>query len=302
MSSLKSSIYGMAGLSMSGVSLTGAGMPAWIGGSVRAESDHMTVEMTMPKARGALNPGNGASVLAQDVPGSTVAVLEVHSVGQLFDSELTALASTPSMAPDVKQVQDVLETIGGIDWIGDADMVLTRDGSSYGGGLVIRTPDSATATTKEEMITNLITLAGGSSRMGITNSDETYKGTTITLVSVPSGDSGAPVRFGIAAKGDLIVAGYEDSFVKAVLDTTASSSLASQANYQAVMAAAGSSNYAYGYFDISAVADQIGQAMFPDDPGYYNLNYKPYLDHVGGAAFASIDGSTVTLRFVVTAR
>ena len=39
-------------------------MPAWMVGSVRAESDHMTVEMTMPKLKGSLSPGNEVSVLA----------------------------------------------------------------------------------------------------------------------------------------------------------------------------------------------------------------------------------------------
>ena len=110
------------------------------------------------------------------------------------------------------------------------------------------------------------------------------------------------MSFAIATKGDLLVAGYGDTFVKAVLDTTSANSLAAQSDYQTVMAAVGASNSEYGYFDISAVADQIGQAFFPTDPGYYNLNYKPYVDHVGGAAFASIDGSTVTLRFVFTAK
>ena len=67
------------------------------------------------------------------------------------------------------------------------------------------------------------------------------------------------------------------------------------------MAAVGTSNAADGYLDISAVADQIGQT-FSGNASYYNLNYKPYVDHIGGAAFAEIDGSTVVLRLVVTAK
>jgi hypothetical protein len=276
-------------------------MPAWMVGSVRAESDHMTVEMIMPKAKGALNPGNKESVLASELPGSTVGVFELHSVGKLVNDELNALSgsgATASLADGVKQVKDALTRIGGIDWVGDADMALTKTGSTYGGGLVVKTPDGATATAKKAMITNLIALGGGS--MGITSVDETYKGTTITMVSVSSGGS-VPVRIGIATKGDLLVAGYEDSFVKAVLDTTSADSLASQSDYKAVMAAAGTSNFEYGYFNVSAVADQIGQA-FSANPSYYNLNYKPYVDHVGGAAFTEIDGNAVTLRLVFTAK
>ena len=297
-----SDVAGMAG--MAGMNLSASDMPAWMIGSVRAESSYMTVEVTVPKTKGSLSPGNEVSVLAPELPGSTVAVMEVHSVGQLVNGELAALAATPSTASlsdGIKQVQDALSQIGGIDWVGDADVVLTKDGPSYGGGLVVKTPDSTTATTKKAMITTLITLAslGGS---GITQADETYKGATITVISVAGSDVTPDLSIAIATKGDLLVAGYGDAFVKAVLDTTSADSLASQSDYQTVMAAVGASNSEYGYFDISAVADQIGQAFFPADPGYYNLNYKPYVDHVGGAAYASIDGSTVTLRLVFTAK
>jgi hypothetical protein len=297
-----SAISGIAG--MTGMNLSTANIPAWMVGSARAESDHMTIELTMPKTKGSLSPGNEVSVLASDLPGSTVAVMEIHSVGQLVDDELAALAATPSSASltgGIKQIQDALSQIGGVDWVGDADMVLTKNGSSYGGGLVVKTPDSTTATAKKAMITSLVALAslGGS---GITQANEAYKGTTITIISVAGSDATPALSFALAAKGDLLVAGYGDPFVKAVLDTTSANSLAAQSDYQAVMAAVGASNSEYGYFDISAVADQIGQAFFPADPGYYNLNYKPYMDHVGGAAFASIDGSTVTLRFVFTAK
>jgi hypothetical protein len=303
--SVMTGLSALGDLSAAGMNFTSADMPAWMVGSVRAESGYMTVSMTMPKLKGALSPGNSESVVASQLPGSTVAVVEVHSVGQLVNDELKTLASSAvaSAAPGaIKEVQDVLSQVGGVDWIGDADIVLTKDGSSYGGGLVVKTPDSATATAKKAMITNLITLSslGGS---GITQADETYKGTTITVISV-GGSEGivGAMDIAIATKGDLLVAGYGDAFVKAVLDTTSADSLAAQSDYQTVMAAAGTSNAEYGYFNISAVADQIGQAFFPADSGYYNLNYKPYVDHVGGAAFTSIDGSTVTLRLVFTAK
>ena len=298
MSGAMSSVPMVAGMSLDSVDMTK--VPAWAVGSVRAESDHMTVEITVPQVKGATSQGNRESALAEQLPGSTVGVIEIRSIGQLLAGELKTLSSTPGMASSMKQIQDALTQIGGVDWIGDGDAVLTRDGSSFGGGLVVKTTDSATAATKKAMITNLLAFAGGS--LGLKSADETYKGTTITMVSASNDVSGVPVQVGIAVKGDMLVAGYGDSFVKAVLDTTASSSLAAQPGYKAVMAAVGSSNTEYGYFDISAVTDQIGHAMFPANPGFYDLNYKPYLDHVGGAAFAAIDGSTVTLRFIVTAK
>ncbi len=290
-----------AGMAISGMVGVGS-MPTWVAGSVRADSDHMTVEIKMPKTAGMPSPGNKESVLASELPGSTVGVLEVHSVGKLVTDGIKTISGSATGASEkdaIKQVQDALTKIGGIDWIGDADLVLTRTGSTYGGGLVVKTPDAAGATGKKIMITNLIALAGGS--MGITSADETYKGTTITMVNVPTGGSGPTIKIGIAAKGDLLVAGYGDSFVKALLDTTSSDSLATQSDYKTVMAAVGASNATYGYFNVSAVADQIGQS-FTGSAAKYNLDYKPYVDHIGGAAFASIDGNTVTLRLVFTAK
>ena len=295
------SMPGVAGMTSSW--MMGAGsMPAWVAGSVRADSDHMTVEIKMPKTAAMPSPGNKESVLASELPGSTVGVLEVHSVGKLVTDGLKTLSgsATGASAKDtINQVQDALTKIGGIDWIGDADLVLTRTGSTYGGGLVVKTPNAAGATGKKVMITNLIALAGGI--MGITSADETYKGTTITMVSVKNGSSGSTVQIGLATKGDLLVAGYGDAFVKALLDTTSNDSLATQSDYKTVMAAAGTSNATYGYFNVSAVADQIGQS-FTGNAAKYNLDYKPYVDHIGGVAFASIDGNTVTLRLVFTAK
>jgi hypothetical protein len=301
-----SAFSGVAGMPMGGAGLSSMmgvdSMPAWMVGSVRAEADHMTVEITMPKPAGTPSPGNRETLLASEMPGSTVGIFEIHSVGELVNDELKAVSGSSDAATvkdAIKQVQDAIAKIGGIDWIGDADLVLTRSGSTYSGGLVVKTADSATAAAKKMTITNLIALAGiGGS--GISQSDETYKGSTITAISVPTDGSGTTVQFAIATKGDLVVAGI-DQFVKAVLDTTSADSLAAQSTYQSVLTAAGKSNAAYGYFDISAVVDQIGQT-FSGNASYYNLNYKPYVDHIGGAAFAEIDGSTVILRLVVTAQ
>ena len=311
-SAAMSSVSQMSGtLGLSGASMMGldtSKLPAWMAGDVRAESDHMLVEMTVPKAGGSSSANNSVSVIASDLPASTVGVFEIHGVGKIVTDALASAGKSnidASVKTALKQVQDALSAVGGIDWIGDTDLVVTKTGSTYGGGIVVQTVGSASATTKEAMLTNLLTLAsaGGS---GITQSEETYKGATITLVKIKSGAGGAGVSLpattlAITTKGSLIVAGYGDAFVKAVLDTTVDTSLASQSTYKAVMSAVGSSNTEYGYFDISAVADQIGQ-MSSGSKADYNLNIKPYVDHIGGAAFASIDGSTVTLRFVVTAK
>jgi hypothetical protein len=291
-----------------GISLPSAGgsstssIPAWVAGYARAESDRMSVEIKIPKAEGAASPGNRESVLASQLPGSTAAVLELRSVGSSIQTSLDALIPLlpASEAQLGQQLRDALNLIGGVDWVGDGAMVLTAGGAALGGGVVVKTPDSTTAAGKKALVTTIVSLAGAS--YGITETDETYNGTTITMVSIPAAVVGSPLQIGIAVKDDLLVAGYGDSFAKSVIDTQPGNSLASQADYQNVMGAVGRSNIEYGYWNVPAMVDQLGQDFLGVSPDYYNLNYKPYFDHLGGIAFAVIDGNTVTLLLVVTAR
>ena len=58
-----------------------AAMPAWIAGAVRAESDRIVVDVAMPQT-GTTNLGNHVSRIASSLPGNTVGVVEVHSLGK----------------------------------------------------------------------------------------------------------------------------------------------------------------------------------------------------------------------------
>ncbi|HEY1168320.1 MAG TPA: DUF3352 domain-containing protein [Candidatus Limnocylindrales bacterium] len=275
--------------------------PAWIAGSIRAESSDMVVDVVMPSTA-STGIGNHTSALASALPASTVGVLEVHSIGKLVSDELSALrAKAPAgSATTIQSVQDALARFGGIDWLGDGVAVVTKDGSTYGGGLVAQAADASTASAKVALLTNLAALTGGS--LNISSRRETYKGVDITLISIPGGTRGIPVTIAVAARGNLIVAGYTDAFVKAVIDTSTSTSLASQPDYSTVMAAAGLSNLASFYVDIPALEDAVGQAVFAASPSRWTLDYKPYFDHIGGVGYSVVDGNAVILRLVVTAK
>jgi Protein of unknown function (DUF3352) len=275
-------------------------LPAWLAGSVRAESGQMVVNVTMPRtAADNLGLGNHASRLASLLPGTTVAVAEAHSVGKVITAQMAKVDATAgATAAALAQIKDVLSKIGGADWIGDGVAVVTKDGSTIGGGLVVEAADAATASTKEANITNLATLA--SAMYHVTSTDETYKGVTITLINIPADVTGGiPLSIAVAAKDNLIVAGYTDAFVKAVIDTSSSTSLASQSDYSKLMGLVGSSNEDSFYVNVPAVEDQIGRQFAPSR---WTADYKPYFDHVGGIAGAVIDGDTVILRFVISAR
>jgi len=295
------SMLGSQASGLSTLSLATSNMPAWIAGSVRAESDRMVVDVAMPRATGS-GADNHTSRLASALPGSTVGVFEMHSIGSQVTKQLDTLAAGQSgaIADSVKSVKDALAKIGGIDWLGDGVAVVTKDGSSYGGGLVVEAGDAATAGAKAATITNLAALAGGS--LKLTSRDETYKGIAITVISIPNGPNGTPVEVAVAAKDNLVVAGYTDAFVKDVIDTTPGSSLASSSDYTAVMAAAGANNMSSGYVNIPALEDQIGQALLASQSSRWTLDYKPYFDHLGGVGYTVVDGNTVILRLVVMAK
>ncbi len=294
----------MLGSQAPGLSVVGVAtkdLPTWIAGSVRAESDRLVVDVAMPRATGS-GVDNHTSRLASALPGTTVGVFEMHSIGAQVSKQLEALATGQSgaMGDSVKSVKDTLATFGGVDWLGDGVAVVTKDGSSYGGGLVVEATDAATAKAKAATITGLAALAGGS--LNLTSRVETYKGIDITVIGVPNGPDGRPVEVAVAAKNNLVVAGYTNAFVKAVIDTTPESSLASGSDYVAVMSAAGANNMSSVYVNIPALEDQIGQALLPSQSSRWTVDYKPYFDHLGGVGYTVVDGNTVILRLVVMAK
>jgi hypothetical protein len=281
-------------------------VPAWVAGQVRAESDHMLVETTMPRPAISPSPGNHVSSLAAKVPGGTVALVEIHSLGALATSALDTLtnqAAPTALRNQVNTIKTAIAGFGGLEWLGDGAVVVTKSGSTYDGGVVIQTTDAKTANDKLALVRTLLGATGGS---GLATHDETYKGVTITTLQT-AGDAiqpgmmlNASVTF--AAKDDLIIAGPDAAFVKSVIDTNSDNSLASSDTYKAALSAAGTSNAGSAYVDIPTIAAGISAQLPASEAGFFTANVKPYLDHVGGAAFADIDGSTITVRFIVMAK
>ena len=294
--SMMQTLGGSGSSPMPTLPISASDVPAWVAGSIRAESDRMVVDIATPRTSD-LGIGNHASRLASVLPGDTVAVTEVHSIGKLVDYGLKTIdAKVPGNA-SVQSVKEALATIGGLGWIGDGVAAVTKDGSTYGGGLVIEATDASTASSKLALLTNLAALTSGTTH--VTSRTETYKGVDITVLGVPSGLSVTPVEIAVAAKDNLIVAGYTDAFVKAVIDTTPSTSLSSQSDYSTAMGAAGASNEGSFYVNVPALEDAIGQSFSPTQ---WASDYKPYFDHVGGIAGSVVDGDTVIMRLVVTAK
>jgi len=288
-------------------SLDFASAPAWAAGSVRAESDRMTAEIKVPKPAEAPLSGSRESLLTRYLPGSTVAMIEVRSLSeistQLIDG-LVGQSSTDEQRQLIDQIVEAVGAIGGVDWIGDMALLATADGPGYGGGLVVKTPDADTAATKKTLFSNLGVLADATELLtgvSVSQSEWEYKGTSVSRLTI-TGLAAEPVTLDLASHGDLLIAGYGEDFMKQMLDTTENTSLAAQDEYRRAMGYAGLFNSGMAYADLAAIVDDMGRAMFSSDPASYDLNIAPYLENLSGAACSAIDGQTVTLRIVVTAR
>jgi hypothetical protein len=293
----------MGGLGGSSTANLAAQVPAWVAGNVRADSGQLTVNVVMPRTSTTQTADNNhVSRLAGSLPGSTVLVTEAHGLGSTLTASLTAAQKAMPSDSSIGQIQNGLAMIGGLDWLGDGSVVVTKSGSTYDGGVVVEATDATTAGAKVALLHNILALAGSS--LNVTSRSDTYKGVNITLIhvaSTPDSTTGA-MDIAVAAKDNLILAGVDEAFVKSVIDTTSATSLASQSDYSNVMNAAGSSNSQSLYVNVPALEDQIGQALFEVSPSRWTMDYKPYFDHLGGVGYAVTGGNTVILRFIVTAK
>ena len=310
-------------------------LPAWSAFSLTASDGHLVGDAFMPApaavpaaaASTTASPPLGplptdrVSVLAARLPGSTIAVIDLHDVGGAIDRGVATLTGDPSCASGVASITAALDRIGGLasftSWLGDAAIVVTHDSTGLGGGLVVALPDAAAADVaagKFAGLKNLVALAGGAAG-SVTSADDA--GTTITTIDfgalgslVPAGSvapgaipAGLRASFSYAIHGGLVIVGVGGySFVRSVLDLPAGSSLADQPRYQAAMTAAGGSNVTSAYVDLRAVIDTVAAALPADRVSTYANSVRPYLDPLGAIALSVQAGDIVHVRFVVTLR
>jgi len=177
-------------------------------------------------------------------------------------------------------------------------------------GLVIEAKTADAAGTEITQIKNLVALAGSATT--ITSHDETYNGTTITIIDL--GDASqllgtaepqiaglvtGRIEIAIAQKDNLVLAGVGDAFIKAVLDTKAGSSLADQGQYQEAIKAVGSSNTAQVYADVASIVTLADSMLPATTKASFDLNVKPYLTPFKAVAAAGMVGDPSRATIIV---
>jgi hypothetical protein len=289
----------------------------WSATAVRAESDHLVADAALPALPGASSEKDSLSTLAPRLPASTIAVFEQHDLGSTIQAFVARAQKDPACASALKSVTDTLDKVGGLDsflsWVGDSAVAVTKDGDTYGGGIVIALPDAAAADTAAGKFASLKNLAALSGAAKVTTED--HGGATITTISLndvssllPSSDQGAAdalrsvdASISYTISNGLVVVGVGgDGFVKAVLDTKAGSSLADQARYKTALDRAGAENVASAYVDIHAIVGAVEEYIPASDKTSFDTGTKPYLEPLEAVAASHQAGDIMHARFVLT--
>jgi hypothetical protein len=279
----------------------------WTAASVRAKDEAFIVESRAPHVE-AMGPASSAeSKLPSFVPATTVAFAEGHDVAERVKRLKDALAADPKLADGVKQVDQTLALIGGIDgitgWMGEAGVAVTADGDSINGGLVISPTDPVAAQRLFDQLRALIALGGG--QAGLTMTTEDYQGTTITVVdlaglkNVVEGQTGLPfngadgLKLAYVATDDVVALGSTD-FVKQVLDTKAGGpSLAGSDRFKAALDRAGKLHASLFWLDVKGVVG-VAEAKLEDRLGaHYDTDVKPFLQGLDSVIGTTVPGESV---------
>lgn len=284
-------------------------IPDWAAGSTRAEDDAVVFAATIATAGTGTETKNSASAVAEHLPASTVAAIQVRDLGAGLvaglESLKTTLACDPATADVVDQLEQALAAVGGaetlIGWAEDTAVAVTADGATLGGGLAATVTDEAAAAATLSQLKALLALGGAG--MGVESREEAYGDGTLLVITVPSDvvafDTPAP-EIAITVQGGIFAAGTLD-FVKAVVDTETSGSLAKDPVYERAIELAGGDGVSDVFVDITGLRLAL-EAMIPaDERSQYETEIQPFLVPLEAfAAVAEAPGETTESRAVLT--
>jgi hypothetical protein len=314
------------GLDFSSSALRGL-LPDWAGVALRIEGDAVVIEAATDRPEAAFGPtDNRTSPLTDYVPASALFVTVNHDYGATLVSLLDAYRSDPALKSAVDSIDQAAGVLGGTDgaigWIGDTGIVVNQADGGIEGGLLIVPTDRSAADRAFTSLRTLISLGGA--QAGITVTDESYAGATITTVDLgdiaslaeKAGLSSSTFGAGGAAPGGhielayavtdkVVVIGSSPSFVKHILDTTGSTSIASTDRYKTLSGRVGTGT-SIAFADITAIRGLIESAMATADPSSvaaYEQDVKPFLAPFDALiASSSVTSDISRSKFIVTVK
>jgi Protein of unknown function (DUF3352) len=321
----KASSSAVGGAAMEGISDSILKLvPEWTSYWLRFENDAIVMEATAPRAETATGPTeNRKSTIAEHVPAAAIFAANSHDLGKSLKEMLDIYRSDATYKPMIEQLDQGLDLVGGADgafgWAGDAAVVVDAANGTPGGGLVVEPTDAEAAQRLFTALRTFVTLGGD--QVGAAVRDEAHNGTTITIVSLGdlralSGIAGGSasavplptgkIEIAYAVTDDVVVIGSGPGFVKSILDTTPSTSLAADETYKKLADRAGTGTGG-SYVDISGVRELFEKLAAtngePKDLAEYETDIKPFLLPLDAIfAAGSIDGDLTKSVIYITVK
>lgn len=253
-------------------------------GELRAEADHLTITSRGDRPANAdlpPLPANRSSALANLVPASSVAYVEMRDVGQTIGFVLSKLLTpTPGASPlpfdlgsfdqmlgtSIPEYFDFLVDVGASISVTDGDALF---------GLVASVDDEAIAKSR---VDRLLTLARSLMQFGgdITFEDRDFSGVPATVINFGAGPVGPVGGIAVAVHAGTLYIGNEE-FVDFALDHPAGAALAARPEYQQGLQAGGSNNAGVAFVDITALRGLAEATMSDSERADYDLNKRPFL-------------------------
>ena len=305
-------------------------LPGWAAARIRVEGDALRLDGVVQHKDGAPGPDeNRTNGVAGFAPPSTIALVAGNDYGATLKETAELYEKDPALKEVYDQINQAAGVLGGIDavvgWMGDTGVVIDKHGDTVQGGVVSIPADAAQAKQLLTSIRTFIGMAGANS--GITVTDETYNGQTITVVdlgdlrslagtagalggaSVPATPSDIPdakVKVAYVANDQVVAIGSSPDFIKAVIDAGAGSSLADDARFQDLLKRVDTKHTSVSFVDIAAARGLIEGSMTdaPDaKKAEYEESIKPFLTPFDALiATGATGGSTDQTHSVITVK
>ena len=305
-------------------------VPDWAAFRLRVEGDALVMDSVMPHVDAA--PGaadNHANGVAAYAPPSTLALAAGNDYGAVLLETVALYRKDPAMTEVFAGIDQVAGLLGGVEksvgWMGDTGLVITRSGDTVEGGIISIPADAAAAS---QLLTTLRTFATlGGAQAGITVRDETYGGTTITIIDLGSaqdlaalagGLGGVPVpgdvagelpdghiEISYAATDSVVIIGSGPDFVRHALDAGAGQSLADDGRFAGLVGRVSATHTGISFLDIAAVRALV-ETKLPEasaeDRAEYEESIKPFLTPFDAFIAAAVTGDLDQQHALITVK
>lgn len=277
-------------------------LPDWVAMRMRVEGDALQLDGVTQHKDAMPGPDqNRANGVAAFAPPSTVALVAANDYGTTLLEWVELYRDEPTLADAFAQIDQAAGMLGGLDalfgWMGDAGIVIAKDGDALEGGFVSVPADASGGRQLFTTIRSFIQLGGA--QAGFSVSDQEYNGETITVLdlgelrdlaglaggtgSLPTDPSSLPsgrVRIAYVANDQVIAIGSSPDFIKHVLDAGAGASLSDDARFKGLVGRVDAEHNAVTFMDLAALRGLAEGAMSSataQDRAEFEESVKPFL-------------------------